>query len=119
MCDRKETPDASGDLTTHFIKALAVEIEAAKKQRFTSSVDLRNGQRNDFSSEGHIYVFPNPDGLTLRDDTPVVLVAGDQEKVGTLISVSDERILVSLEEDLGESMVPKSIWPGPEQNRNR
>ncbi|MBI9088304.1 MAG: AAA family ATPase [Desulfobacterium sp.] len=101
---KRETGGNSDDLVGNFIKALSIEIQAAQKQSFTSTVDLRNGERVESGSEGHIYAFPNPDGLSLRDDTPVVLVTGGQEKDGTLVSVSDERILVLLAEDLGESL---------------
>ncbi len=96
-----EKPDKSRNLIANFIKAINLETEAAKKQRFSSTVDLTKGKRLDSNSEGHIYAFPNPDGVNLRDDMPVVLVTGDGDKEGTVVSVTDERILISIEADMG------------------
>lgn len=91
----------SANIISNFINALELEIEAAKKQSITSTIDLTNGKRVESNSEGHIYAFPNPDGVNLRDDMPIVLVTGDGDKEGTVVSVNDERILISIETDMG------------------
>jgi hypothetical protein len=99
--DTDSAKTASTDLITNFINAINLEIEAAKRQSFASTIDLTNGKRVESNSEGHIYDFANPDGVNLRDDMPVMLVAGDGDKKGTVVSVTDERVLISIEEDLG------------------
>lgn len=91
----------SADLITNFINALYLEIESAKKQSHTSTIDLTDGKRLESNSEGHIYAFPNPDGVSLKDDMPVVIVTGDSDHEGTVVSVTDERILISIEADMG------------------
>ncbi|WP_419656517.1 uncharacterized protein Dvar_56100 [Desulfosarcina variabilis str. Montpellier] len=96
-----EKSENSRDLITNFIKAINFEIEAEKRQRFASTIDLAKGERLESNSEGHIYAFANPNGVNLRDDMPVVLVTGDGDKEGTVVSVTDERILISIESDMG------------------
>lgn len=86
------------------IAALGLEVAAIKAKGGGSRVDLRGGQRVGEVGDSWLYAFPLSEERRLRDDTPIRLSCGDRDVDGTIVSVRDGVLVVSLEEDLGPSI---------------
>jgi len=86
------------------IHALELEVEAIKKRGGASSIVVSGGSRRS-SIEGHtIYAFPLTEDLHLRDDSPIRLTVGSDKVDGTIVSISENLLIVALERDLGPSI---------------
>lgn len=102
---KKTTPtriDTSEDeLIPAFIEALSMEIEAIREHSRETSIDLYNGQKVEESVDNYVYRFRADEELYLREDSPVMVVVGDRESSGTVVSVSEKGILVAIDDDYG------------------
>jgi len=83
------------------IEALGHEIAAVEKRGGGSQVPLRGGERVGPAGDSWGYRFVVSEELSLRDDTPVRVTAGDDDVPGVLVSIRDGELLVALEQNLG------------------
>lgn len=83
------------------IEALTLEIAAIRKSGGTTQLELTGGERTGQAEERWLYRFVVTEELTLRDDTPVKLLAGGDSTTGIVVSFQDGILLVALDRDLG------------------
>jgi sRNA-binding regulator protein Hfq len=90
-------------------EALSLEVAAIKKGSKATKIFLRNGLRRELTSVRALYAFPlAEDKRQLRDDMPVRITVNGQEVEGSVVSVNDGVILLSLEQDQGPH-IPSAI----------
>jgi len=100
---RKQTHfEESADIIQNFINALEIEVAAIKKTSQEASIELRGGYKIEKAAETYLYRFPVEGDVYIRDDSPVVIVAGGREANGSVVSTADKVIILSLDEDFGE-----------------
>lgn len=83
------------------IEALGLEIEAVRGKGGGKSFDLRGGILVGTVAGEALYRFPVNEDLHLRDETPVVLETDRNQIRGTLVSLHEGFLTVSLERELG------------------
>jgi len=89
-------------LIQEFIEALNSEINALKKGQGNNSVGVINGKLKKASAGLYIYEFKLESFLNTIDDTPAAIELGSKEFDCTIISVSGQRVQLSVETDLGK-----------------
>ena len=83
------------------IAALGLETAAIKKRGGAQQILLRGGVQTGSTDSSYPYQFPFSEEKSLRDDTPVRIVVGQDEANGTVVSLKDGVLTVSLDKDLG------------------
>jgi len=83
------------------IDALGLEIATIRKKGAGTQIELRGGERVGQTDDSWLYKFLVTDDLNLRDDTPVRVVAGQEDVPGIVVSFRDGVLVVALEKDLG------------------
>lgn len=83
------------------IDALGLEVAAVRKRGGGAQIELRGGERVGQAEGSWLYRFIVAEELSLRDDTPVRVAAGQEDVPGVLVSFRDGVLLVALEKDLG------------------
>ncbi|MHB8766305.1 MAG: AAA domain-containing protein [Deferrisomatales bacterium] len=83
------------------IQALGLEIAAIRKRGGSQQILLRGGVRTGEVEGGFLYQFPFSEEKSLRDETPVRIVVGQDEANGTVVSLKEGVLVVSLDKDLG------------------
>jgi len=83
------------------IEALGLEAAAIRKKGGGAQVELRGGERVGQAEGSWLYRFVVIEDLNLRDDTPVRVMAGQEDVQGVIVSFKDGVLLVALEQDLG------------------
>ncbi len=94
----------ASEALAQMIAALGLEVAAVKAKAGGSRIDLRGGQRVGDVGDSWLYAFPLSEEGRLRDDTPIRLSCSDRDVYGTIVSVRDGVLVVSLQEDLGPSI---------------
>lgn len=82
------------------IEALGLEIAAARKKGGVTQVVLHGGERVGQAGDSWLYRCVVAD-LNLHDDTPVRVLAGEEDVPGVVVSYRDAVLLLALENDLG------------------
>jgi len=82
------------------IEALSLEL-AKIKQRGTTQLEIRGGERISTAGGTFLYQFPLAEELKLRDETPARVVCDRGEADGSVVSVANGYLIVALEKDLG------------------
>jgi hypothetical protein len=91
-------------LLQEFKEALAQEIEHIKKTGGDSKFILRDGSLvNDYGRK-FIYEFITDVPIEIDDDTPVNIKYGDKSINGSIISVNGLKVLVNLDENIGNKV---------------
>jgi len=83
------------------IEALGLEVAAIRKKGGGTQIELRGGERAGEAQGAWLYRFPVAEDLNLRDDTPVRVIAGQEDVQGVVVSFRDGLLVVALEQDLG------------------
>jgi broad-specificity NMP kinase/DNA-directed RNA polymerase subunit RPC12/RpoP len=95
-------------LLQEFKEALAQEIEHIKKTGGDSKFILRDGSLvNDYGGK-FIYEFITDVPIEIDDDTPVNIKYGDKSINGSIISINGLKVLVNLDENIGNK-IPEII----------
>lgn len=93
---------------TLMIEALGLEAATIRKRGRGTEIALRDGERVSQSERAWLYRFVVAEEfsvrLFLRDDTPVRVIAGEEEVPGVLVSFQDGIVRVALEKDLGPTI---------------
>ncbi len=83
------------------IDALGLEVTAIREKGGEIQIELRGGERVGQAEGSWLYRFIVVEDLNLRDDTPVRVIAGQEDVSGVLVSFRDGVLLVALEKDIG------------------
>ncbi len=83
------------------IEALALEIAAIRKKGGGTQIELRGGENVGQTEGSWLYRFVVAEDLNLRDDTPIRVVAGQEDVSGVLVSYRDGVLLAALEKCVG------------------
>lgn len=86
---------------TQMIEALDLEIAAIRKKGGGTQIELRGGEYVGQAEGSWLYRFVADEDISLRDDTPVRVTAGQENVPGVLVSFRDGVLLVALEKYLG------------------
>jgi hypothetical protein len=92
---------AVSDALSSMIGALVLEIAAIRKKGSGTQIELRGGERIGQAEGSWLYKFVVAEDFNLRDDTPIRVIAGQEDVAGILVSFRDAVLIVSLEKDLG------------------
>lgn len=92
-----------------FIEALDIEAEAIKQQSRDTSVQLRNGKLVDRGADRYLYKFILDDEIFFRDDAPLLVIVGDEQVNGSVVSSKDRVITIAVEQDFGPFIVSAQI----------
>jgi len=96
---------SSGIPIDNMIEAIGIEIEAIKKNTRSSVLELRGGIKQGMAGSDTLYSFPLAEEPNLRDDSPVKIVVAGKEIDGSVVSVRNGILTVSLVEDL-DAQIP-------------
>lgn len=83
------------------IEALGLEVAAIRKKGRDMQIELRGGQRAGQTERPWLYHFIITEDFNLRDDTPIRVIAGQEDVEGVVVSFRDGVLTVALEKDLG------------------
>jgi ssDNA-binding Zn-finger/Zn-ribbon topoisomerase 1 len=86
------------------IDALGLEIATIRKKGGGTQIELRGGERVGQAEGSWLYRFILAEDFNLRDDTPIRVIAGQEDIPGVLVSFRDGVLLVALEKDLGSKI---------------
>lgn len=86
------------------IEALGLEIAAIRKKGSGTQVELRGGEFVSQTEGSWLYRFLAAEDINLRDDTPVRVIAGQEDVPGVLVSFRDGVLIVALEKNLGSKI---------------
>ncbi len=89
------------DALSSMIEALDLEVAAIHKKGGGKQITLRGGERVGQAEGSWLYRFVVAEDLNLRDDTPISVIAGQEDVPGVLVSFRDGVLIVALEKDLG------------------
>jgi len=83
------------------IDAIDVELQEIKKRGSIVAVDLHAGQRVNKMGNETLYRFNLTEDILLRDDSPIRLTVSGEQVDGTIVSLRQGELIVSLSRDLG------------------
>ena len=89
-------------IINEFIDALAIEIDALKKEKGGSIVTVYNGELFRQTLELYIYQFRLENFLVAIDDTPASLEVNGKEYECNIISIVGQQVQISVEQKLAE-----------------
>lgn len=92
------------DTISQMLPALNDEIDALKKRGGSNSFELRGGECTGTTEGQYLYAFPFDGEITATDDSPVRIVAGNEEADGTVVSTGEGIITIALDRDLGPTI---------------
>ncbi len=72
------------DALAPMIEALGIEVAAMRKKGGGAQLELRGGERVGHAEGSWLYRFVVADDLSLRDDTPVRVTAGQEDVPGVI-----------------------------------
>lgn len=86
------------------IEALDLEIQEIKKKGGSNWIEVRGGQRRGTAEGNVLYAFPVTEEISLRDESPIRIVVGQEEVDGIVVSLGEKVLVVALERDLGPTI---------------
>lgn len=92
------------EIVDEFIEALDIEIETLKKSTKNSVFSIQNGRLVNKMDALFIYEFDLEHFLIVVDDTPATLEVDRQDHSCLVISVTGQKIQISIEENIGKSV---------------
>jgi len=92
------------EVIPQMIEALGLEIQEIKKKGGTNWIEVRGGERRGTAEGNVLYAFPVTEEIYLRDESPIRVLAGQEEVDGIVVSLSEKVLVVALERDLGPTI---------------
>jgi len=101
------------DPISKMIEALKLEAAAIRKKGGITQVELQGGERVGQVRNDWLYRFLVADDLYLPDETPVRIIAGQEDVSGVIVSFRDGILLIALEQDLGPKIPTARLVADP------
>ncbi len=87
-----------------FNESLDIEIDVSKQRSYELGIDITSGFLKDHIAGEYIYTFRIEDTLSLKEDTPVELVIGEHIYNGSIVSLVEKEIRISINDNIGDKI---------------